>query len=112
MQAGLRLRSGKVGDAFEIWRELLDDPASDPLTKKIARRKVRELTVDYEIEKLETAVARFRDDNGRYPGTLAELVRASYIRVLPQDPDGRIYAYDPQTGSVSSTAGRLLGKRR
>jgi hypothetical protein len=36
-------------------------------------------------------------------------VARDYIPSLPLDPDGASYAYDPHSGRVSSSSGRLLG---
>ena len=111
MHAGLILRAGRTGDALAMWLELAGDPNADALSLKIAHRKVRELRVQVDIEGLQHAVRRFRNDNRRNPTTLEELVMRSYIDRLPQDPDSADYAYDPRTGTVSSQAGRLLGDR-
>jgi tetratricopeptide (TPR) repeat protein len=109
MRAGLIARQGDVGQALVSWREILQDPKSDPLSIKIAKRKVRELQTKFDVARLQDATARFRNDNGRWPQRLEELVARSYIRELPRDPDGRAYLYDARTGAVSSPAGRLLG---
>jgi tetratricopeptide (TPR) repeat protein len=109
MRAGMMARQGDLGQALASWNEILGDPKSDSLSLKIARRKVRELQTRLDVETLQRAAARFRNDNGRWPSRLEELVARSYIRELPRDPDGRAYLYDARTGGVSSPAGRLLG---
>jgi tetratricopeptide (TPR) repeat protein len=109
MRAGMIARQGDVSQALASWREILQDPQSDALSMKIARRKVRELQTRFDVETLQRAAARFRNDNGRWPLRLEELVARSYIRELPRDPDGRAYLYDARTGEVFSPAGRLLG---
>jgi tetratricopeptide (TPR) repeat protein len=109
MRAGLIARGGDVEVALEMWQAIRDDPSSDSLSVKIAVRKVRELEARRAVAMLEGIVARFRDDNGRWPRRLEELVRRSYIRDLPRDPDGRAYEYDAATGRVSTPAGTALG---
>jgi hypothetical protein len=109
MRAGMTAKAGELDQAIEQWRALLQDPASDPRTVAIARRQVRELHVRADLQRLQAAVLRFRGENGRNPARLAELVARDYIPSLPLDPDGASYAYDPQSGRVSSSSGRLLG---
>jgi tetratricopeptide (TPR) repeat protein len=109
MRAGMVARQGDVSQALAAWRGILQDPKSDPLSIKIARRKVRELQTRRDVATLQQAAARFRNDNGRWPLRLEELITRSYIRELPRDPDGRAYLYDTRTGAVFSPAGRLLG---
>ncbi len=110
MKAGLTARMGDEEQALQVWHSILEDPASDELSTKIAQRKVRELQTKVDIRALTRLVERFRTDNGRWPRVLEELVQRSYTRALPRDADDRVYAYDPRTGQVSSPAGRLLGE--
>ena len=111
LQAGMVAKSGDLEEALHTWRALLDDPASDPTTRGIADRQVRDLTVKRDVQSLEQAVARFRERAGRPPRTLEELVARGVVSRLPLDPDGLPYAYDPSRGVVSSSAGRILGDR-
>ena len=110
MRAGMRAQTGNLREALAIWIEILEDPESDAQSIRIATRKVRELRTRADIEELEIAAQRFRNDNGRWPASLDELVRNSYLRDLPRDPDDNAYLYDPSTGRVSSPTGRVLGE--
>lgn len=47
-----------------------------------AKEKVREQN----LATLRDAIDKFKSDQGRYPGTLTELVQKQYLRQLPQDP--------------------------
>ena len=109
MRAGLTAKSGDQRDALAMWRSIQEDPASDALSVKIARRKVRELQTRVDVQLLQDTVGRFRIDNGRWPLTLEELVRRSYLGHLPLDPDENAYLYDTRTGQVSSPTGLVLG---
>jgi len=109
MRAGLTAKSGDQRDALAMWRSIQEDPASDALSVKIARRKVRELQTRVDVQLLQDTVGRFRIDNGRWPLTLEELVRRSYLGHLPLDPDENAYLYDTRTGRVSSPTGLVLG---
>ena len=102
-------RAGDPRQALALWTEIAEDPSSDPASVAIAKRRSRELKVRVDLEQLAFAIARFERENLRWPLTLAELVSGGYVSHLPSDPDGGPYVYDPLTGRVSSTAGRLLG---
>jgi tetratricopeptide (TPR) repeat protein len=111
MRAGLVARSGDLHEALSTWRQILEDPKSDALSTKIARRKVAELETRVVVQRLQQAVGRFRIDNGRWPSRLEELVERAYIGDLPLDVADLAYVYDPMTGEVSSTADRVLGEK-
>jgi tetratricopeptide (TPR) repeat protein len=108
MRAGMVARAGDLGQALAMWREIQEDSKSDPLSVKIARRKIRSLKIRLDVEMLQKTAERFRNDNGRWPLRLEELIARSYIRDLPRDSDGRAYHYDAGTGRVFSPAGRVL----
>ncbi len=110
MRAGMMTKVGSLREALALWRAILGDSASDSLSLVIAKRKIQELETRLDVETLQAAVDRFRKENGRYPSRLGELERRRYIRVLPLTSDGRPYRYDAETGTVSSKAGRMLGK--
>ena len=107
--AGVEARQGSVRKAIALWQQILEDPESDTASRAIAKRQLSDLRVRADVQALESAVERFRNENGRHPGKLEELVNQNYIRFLPQDPAGVAYVYDPATGRVSSPAGRVLG---
>ena len=109
MRAGMLAASGDLRQALGMWRAILEDPGADAQSVRIAERKVRDLRTRADIEDLESAASRFRDDNRRWPEDLEELVQASYIGRLPQDPDDNAYFYDAKTGRVNSPTGRVLG---
>lgn len=110
MRAGVVSRAGNLRLALELWEEVRVDPESDPASVVIAERQVRSLTARLELQTLQSAVERFRVENGRYPERLEELRDRRYIPALPRDPQGRGYSYDPRSGRVSSAAGRVLGE--
>jgi general secretion pathway protein G len=48
--------------------------------------RAREATLRSTLATVRDAIDQFAADRGRYPDTLAELVRARYLRELPEDP--------------------------
>lgn len=48
--------------------------------------KAREATLRQDLDTMRDAIDKFHGDNGRYPGTLEELVSRKYLRAIPPDP--------------------------
>lgn len=109
LKAGMTALTGNLREAIARWKDVLDDPRNDDGARAIATRQIRSLSVRADVADLDAAIATFRSRHGRPPRSLDELVQAGIVRALPQDPDGNAYAYDPSSGAVSSTAGRVLG---
>lgn len=112
MEAGMLARAGRTEEAIRMWQAVYDDPESDDWGRAIAERWIRTLRTRREIEGLDAAVASFRERYDRLPRALQELVRVGLLPGLPQDPDGAPYGYDPESGRVTSAAGRILGLDR
>ena len=51
------------------------------------RKTARETALRDTLAAMRGAIAKFHEDNGRYPGTLEELV-PKYLRQVPADPMG------------------------
>lgn len=107
--AGIEARKGNVREAMRLWETVLHDPGSDANARAIAERRLRDLQVEADRALLARAIQAFRDDNGTWPRNLDRLVAGGYVSSVPVDPSGEPYAYDPATGAVGSSAGRLLG---
>ena len=110
MVAGMEAKSGDYEASRALWQELIDDPRSDPATRAIAARKVREFTVKLAQQVSEEAVKAFRERNRRWPRSLEQLVTSGYLDDVPRDDDGRVYGYDADTGQVTPP-GAILGDR-
>jgi tetratricopeptide (TPR) repeat protein len=108
-RAGFVARSGDLRAAYRMWKELHDDPDSDANTRTVAERQMRDLHIRIHIDDLAHGVALFRERSGRLPASLEELIDAGVLVELPVDPDGNPYLYDARTGTVESSAGRVLG---
>jgi tetratricopeptide (TPR) repeat protein len=113
MQIGMIGRQGDLDRAIESWEEVRQDAEreQDGAMLAISERQLRTLLVERDAQALEQAVETYRLKNGRRPESLQVLVREKWISHLPSDPDGQPYRYQPKTGRVDSSAGRLLGDR-
>ena len=109
MRAAMASRAGDLDASLALWQEIRDDPGSDPTSRAIAEVKVTEVSTQIDLRDLRAAVARFRDDNGGAPRSLAQLVARGYIARVPEGPDSAPYRYDPRTGEVQAPSARVLG---
>jgi hypothetical protein len=62
-------------------------------------KKSAEKTVDITV--VQTAINTFKEDEGRFPADLIELLRHGYVREIPAAPYGMALAYDAAKGTVS-----------
>lgn len=74
---------------------------SDPARLRALDARMREVVTERDIQSLEGAVERFRQIEGRTPGTLADLVTAGIVPEIPREPNGGRYLLSPD-GSVHS----------
>jgi tetratricopeptide (TPR) repeat protein len=109
VRAGMTHKAGNLRESLRLWQEVADDPEADDHSIRVADARIRDLRVKADIRDLEYQIQRFRDDNGALPASLEELRGKGYIRHVPLDPDGQEYAYDRETGAVSSGS-RLLSE--
>ncbi len=56
-----------------------------------ALEHLRSIRVDEEVSRLQEAVIRFNEHNGRLPASLWELAAAEHLAGVPVDPDGNPY---------------------
>ena len=56
-----------------------------------ALEHLRSIRVDEEVSRLQEAVSRFNEQNGRLPASLWELAAAEHLAGVPVDPDGNPY---------------------
>ena len=74
---------------------------SNPARLRALDARIREVVTERDIQSLEGAVERFRQIEGRTPGTLADLVTAGIVPEIPREPNGGRYLLSPD-GSVHS----------
>lgn len=74
---------------------------SDPSRIEVLEKRIREVVVERDIQELEHAAEAFRRRFGRFPPTLADLVRTGVVPRLPSEPNGGRYILGPD-GTVRS----------
>lgn len=85
--------------AMEAWLEIYRT-AEDERTKRVASNHLYEVKATIDTEKLQEAIAKYKEKFDRYPADLSKLVYAGFLDSIPKDMDGKDYLYDSQTGEV------------
>jgi tetratricopeptide (TPR) repeat protein len=75
----------------------------DPEMREVLANRMKEVIIERDLRLLESAVAAYRTQYRTLPRTLADLVAAGVLSMLPQEPFGGAYRLDPKTGVVSSS---------
>lgn len=68
---------------------------SDPARRAVLERRVREVTVERDLQALERAVNSYREKMGTVPRQLSDLVRAGIVSGIPTEPNGGRYLMEP-----------------
>ena len=74
---------------------------SDPARRAVLERRIREVSVERDLQALEKAVETYREKTGTVPESLPELVREGILEGIPQEPNGGRYVID-RGGKVRS----------
>lgn len=94
--------SGNPNVALEFLEELWRRNPDLAVREKLEVR-AREVMIERDIQELESAVRRYRDQRGRLPKELYDLISNGNLRQIPQEPFGGTYDLDVATGKVSSS---------
>jgi hypothetical protein len=74
---------------------------SDPARRVVLERRIREVTVERDLQALEMAVETYREKTGVVPESLPDLVREGIMEGIPPEPHGGNYILDRE-GKVRS----------
>jgi hypothetical protein len=74
---------------------------SDPARRAVLERRIREVTVERDLQTLERAVETYREKTGAVPESLPDLVREGILEGIPPEPNGGSYVID-RGGKVRS----------
>ena len=77
---------------------------SDPARRAVLERRIREVTVERDLQRLERAVNTYREKTGAVPESLPDLVREGILEGIPSEPNGGRYVVD-RGGKVHSDRG-------
>jgi hypothetical protein len=82
------------GEALAMLEPILHQE-SDPLRRSVLERRIREVTVERDLQALERAVESYREKMGAVPRALSDLVRAGILPSIPEEPNGGRYLMEP-----------------
>lgn len=74
---------------------------SDPARRAVLERRIREVTVERDLQGLEMAVETYRERAGVPPSELSDLLRAGILAAIPAEPNGGRYVLE-RGGKVRS----------
>ena len=74
---------------------------SDPARRAVLQRRVRDVTVERDLQILGRAVETYREKTGNVPRNLSDLVREGILKAIPEEPNGGNYLL-MQGGTVRS----------
>jgi hypothetical protein len=74
---------------------------SDPARRAVVERRIREVTVERDLQTLERAVETYREKTGAVPESLPDLVREGILAAIPPEPNGGSYVME-RGGKVRS----------
>ena len=74
---------------------------NDPARRAVLERRIREVTVERDLQTLERAVEWYREKTGTVPTELSALVREGILTAIPPEPNGGSYVME-QGGKVRS----------
>jgi hypothetical protein len=64
---------------------------TDPSRRSVLERRIREVTVERDLQMLERAVVRYQGVTGTGPPELADIVREGILPAIPEEPNGGRY---------------------
>jgi len=82
----------------ELWRRNPDLAVREKL-----EIRAKEVMIERDIQEIESAVQQYRDQRGRLPRELHDLISNGSLRQIPQEPFGGTYDLNSVTGKVSSS---------
>ena len=89
--ASRMLSEAREPEAALAMLETIVRQESDPLRRAVLERRIREVTVERDLQVLESAVGNYREKNGTTPADLSALVREGILAAIPEEPNGGRY---------------------
>ncbi len=110
--ASRMLTEAREPEAALALLETITRQESDPQRRSVLERRMREVVVERDLRMLERIVEGYRGQEGRFPGTIQDLVREGYLAAIPAEPNGGNYLLEPGGKVRSDRTVRLPGVYR
>ncbi|MBI3933668.1 MAG: tetratricopeptide repeat protein [Acidobacteria bacterium] len=94
MAAAIAEKGGSRETSLFLWSRIYDS-TEDPAIRKNAAGHIDGLRAQLVMEEIEKRAQQFRDRNGRWPASIAEMVSQGLLTGVPVDPAG--FPYQLQT---------------
>ena len=88
------LTEAREPEAALVLLETISRQEDDPLRRSVLERRIREVTVERDLQALERAVERYREKTGSLPADLSALVREGVLAAIPPEPNGGRYVLE------------------
>jgi len=92
--ASRMLSEGREPGAALALLEPIVRQENDSARRAVLERRIREVTVERDLQAFEKAVEVYREKTGTAPRELADLVRAGILPGIPEEPNGGKYLID------------------
>ena len=106
--AATTLAQGGQRSASRVLFKAIAESGDNEWMRKYALRRLRQLDTMDAIDQLRQIVSVYRQRSGPAPVTWDMLVRAGYLRAIPTDPEGFVFALGPWSGDVGLCEGSTL----
>lgn len=84
--------------------EMLRDSAEDDESRAFYEHRIKEILRERVLTDIDQAIEAFQKDHGQRPRTVPDLVRAGYLKAMPEDPlEGKFFI--DRRGRARSTSG-------
>ena len=103
----LYAESGDPAFALELTGRVFENTKDDRVRAELMQR-MKDLSVEVDLNELEKLAKVYRKERGRYPATVEDLLREGLINRMPSDRLGGRYYFDPSTGEAKNT---MLSRR-
>lgn len=88
--------------ALEFLVAMLDQTTDEVIRDQLQRR-IKRVTLERDLQRLEQGVEEYMRVKGRRPASLSDLVSAGVLSGIPEEPYGGRFQLDPVTGTVTSS---------
>jgi tetratricopeptide (TPR) repeat protein len=93
-------QGGNRASSRTLWTEILRNADADWLRNQ-AKLRLTQLDAMDGIELIERVVQQYRIRTGMLPMSWMDMIRAGFLRGVPEDPSGKAFRLDAATGKVT-----------
>ena len=86
-------KQGDLDTALDLWLDLYTT-TTNPEEKRVAELYIKDIYMQQQVHELNESMQRFKEQSGRDPATLEELIVQGYLDSLPQEPHGGYYTIE------------------